>query len=924
MDYLSEKNMSSVCEKNNLENMDYFDQVGLERHFDEHPGKRRRIQIFLNIKVDTMPDTLSTLTFTEPIDEKLLTRLINSGLLKSSFNGNDHERRYQCVEVKHMSKLLQRIKVGVLKVTYKKPKCCGYGRVTPANSMSLGSLRKAVRHTLCGDDWWDFDVKNCHPTILYQLCKYNGIVCFALGKYVTERDSCLAEVVDALFVEGADPEEMHDAAKTLFLVIMYGGGFKKWCTDHADKLLVAKPEVPNIVSDLEYEVRAISKHMQNANPPMVRAVKAHKARKAHRNKKVADDYNFDGSFLSYYVQEWERRVLEAIWGMMRTKGYIDDETNDCVLCHDGIMVRRENCMGTSVEDIIIECEREIKEKLGLDLRFDTKPMTKSLLPEIEAAEQAEGAFSFPHDKLMELDTGYMNELGSYPLKKRYFEHFIVKAMRPDPIFVWTNRRKEMDEYGVEFTKYVSVNYDEARLTKALRHVRGGNTNTSRYGNEKSFTDLWFSDPNIRVYNRVDFMPYNGVFNPAQHDKRCFNLFQGYNPHIQAPLENESAALRNRYLTPFFDLGLELFGGNRQFLDFFLKCIAKVIQIPQQKHPYCFILTGKQGTGKTLFCDAIGRIVDHTHYYSTTNPDDLFGTHAEGFVHKTIVVMNECEGKDTMFIEGKMKGAISDVWMTVNAKNRRPVRMRNLAFIIICSNKPNPVQIDVKSADRRFLCAKGTEKYLGKRSGFWKQLAHHFMRPEFIRCLYDYLNNIDISNVDWDAERKQNLTKDYRDLAALYVPNEALFFEEMAQAIKNGRKWPYMPRPYPEAQPEMWGVCTKYKKHDLYRKQKEWAMEKGYCKDSAPTPKQFYNKLQATLNLPIINCGKYNGVDRYELDPGVVHRHLVKNRWVETDGGCEDGGRSVEAFCKDFVNELVGRVCDEVDQAAYFNMDMDVE
>lgn len=84
------------------------------------------------------------------------------------------------------------------------------------------------------------------------------------------------------------------------------------------------------------------------------------------------------------------------------------------------------------------------------------------------------------------------------------ETFIAKAMRPDPIFVWTDTREEKDEHGETFTKYVSVNYDESRLAKALRHVRSGITN--RFGFETAFTDEWYKDPTIRVYNRVGFMP----------------------------------------------------------------------------------------------------------------------------------------------------------------------------------------------------------------------------------------------------------------------------------------------------------------------------------------------------------------------------------------------------------------------------------
>ena len=55
----------------------------------------------------------------------------------------------------------------------------------------------------------------------------------------------------------------------------------------------------------------------------------------------------------------------------------------------------------------------------------------------------------------------MNALTTYALKKRYVEGFIAKAMRPDPLFVWTDTREEMNEHGEKFTRHVSLNYDEA-------------------------------------------------------------------------------------------------------------------------------------------------------------------------------------------------------------------------------------------------------------------------------------------------------------------------------------------------------------------------------------------------------------------------------------------------------------------------------
>jgi hypothetical protein len=38
-------------------------------------------------------------------------------------------------------------------------------------SLSLSTIRRAVRHTLCKDTYVDIDVENCHPVILNQICE---------------------------------------------------------------------------------------------------------------------------------------------------------------------------------------------------------------------------------------------------------------------------------------------------------------------------------------------------------------------------------------------------------------------------------------------------------------------------------------------------------------------------------------------------------------------------------------------------------------------------------------------------------------------------------------------------------------------------------------------------------------------------------
>ena len=358
-------------------------------------------------KVDRSPDielgkkqasVFAAEKFIERIPLSTLNKLLNSNLLRVERNNNSwNSSLYNCPEKTHLQKLCRKVENDLLTVSYSKPKS-GYGRVQPKKAFSLGVLRKEVRHTLCdGGDWLDFDIVNCHPVLILQICKGQGIASEALQNYCDHRERCLEEVC-GVFPDGFTPDN-RGKAKTLFIRILYGGSETAWLKDN--KLTGT---LPTCVTNLKNELKLINRNLQRLNTNLVNAVQKMKPR------------HFDRSFMSYYAQEWERRILECVYEMMVERKYILN--NDCVLCYDGIMIHKQNLGAKGEDDVIKECEAAVYQELGFRLKFETKPMTKSLMPELMELEKQEIECEQPfHD---EFDIDYMNSLGSYKLKKRYF------------------------------------------------------------------------------------------------------------------------------------------------------------------------------------------------------------------------------------------------------------------------------------------------------------------------------------------------------------------------------------------------------------------------------------------------------------------------------------------------------------------------
>ena len=98
-------------------------------------------------------------------------------------------------EKEHLKNILDTVKRneknGDLEITTQYFSRKQYGRVYPKNGMSLGMLRREIRHYICDDIYYDIDMINAHPTIALGLCEKWGIDCKALESYVNNREDKL-------------------------------------------------------------------------------------------------------------------------------------------------------------------------------------------------------------------------------------------------------------------------------------------------------------------------------------------------------------------------------------------------------------------------------------------------------------------------------------------------------------------------------------------------------------------------------------------------------------------------------------------------------------------------------------------------------------------------------------------------------------
>ena len=792
-----------------------------------------------NLTLTKQKNILHGLTCYEPVDIECLDKILNSDLLNLNPEWNEEVLLQKYKKVISPDTHLANIK-------YERTKGMNFGRCNPVNCIGLHNIRKALRHTLARKiGFSDWDIKNAHPVMLLQVCKARGIVCTHLEYYVNHRDTILEKLTK---ITGCD----EDRAKMLFIRILYFGTFKNWLKEQRDKLgkLVYKEiciyafqyhqDIMTFINDFTDEILKIGQQIIDANPKIAKEIEKRK------EEQQRDEYNIIGSTVSYFLQEYEVRVLECIYTYCLEKGYIED--NKVALCADGIMLDDRLIKDANIP---VEFNKLIKEKIGFDLVIVNKALDK-YIPDSEISEHILSIKLIEDDKLKRFDSHYFTTLNNYKLKKIYFENFVCKILRPDPCYIYAEH---------EGNNEVLNFYTQGKITETFNHYGSAEYNT--FGIEIKFMTKWLGDEKIRLYNKMDFLPYNDRQPTPDY---IFNLFRGFSSDTKQPFDRSK---KDRLLKPFHDLGIELCGGDEKHYRFLYTFLADIIQNPHKKNPIAFIIKGKQGTGKNVFFNVMANLLGKSHFISSANPKDFFGDYAEGFYHKLLVIMNECEGKDTFDFEGRIKSFITEDHITLNRKFVQPITILNLARLIITTNKHTPIPIDVFSKDRRYVVFETTDKYLDPMYGtsFWTKLCSHFNRPDFLACLYDDMNNLDISEYNWKVERP--ITKAYTQMISRFIPPEVLFLEHKITTMvalfkENITFW----------------ETDGYKGTDLFNDYTKYCKDFGFYREGSfqKNIKSFYGKLEE-LQLPMV-VSKPHNIQTYKFNADDVLKFMKSKKWID--------------------------------------------
>ena len=677
----------------------------------------------LSLTLEATKSALEGITCWDIFDIEKLKKIANSTLLKDSEEWN---------ETKQIDKYLFKLKHGEKEVKYYRTPKMSFGRVTPKNNLGLSMIRKEIRNTIANGYYYDIDAVNCHYVILEQVCKANEIKCDKISEYINKRSDMLEAVCKEF------NKITKDEAKQLFIMLIYGASLNKWYKDN--NLKVSKSSICIYLQELYDQLHVIAKDIIIANSSLSKEVERNKILKEQKQ------YNHEASCLSYYLQEWECRMLEAMYLYFKKNNYITN--NNVVLCADGIMIRStqevegNDCFKpekVSLETITKELkslQEYVEERVGLKMNFVIKPMTLNYLDILEQNQK-----------------DIVKSPNCYESIKKEFELTHFKVMHPSTIYATIYNGEMIIKDKKDFN-----NCYENKFFVAKESTKEGIIDK-----DKPFTIEWMKDPNIRTYSKTEFLPNQKVSDDI------YNTFTGYEAAKQPQVDglDIKESLIYKHLK-------NICGNDENVISYFEMFLSRKLRNPSKLPNVSLIFKSIQGCGKDTLFDYIGNnILGKQYYYNNDSIDSIFGHFNKSIQDKIMVVLTEPQASQTYQMDKRIMAAITQVENRIEYKGFEAFNQQNCISYVFLTNDNSPLKIDMN--DRRFVGITCNDK-IANNYKYFTELRDEMKSKKYDRALYDYLMNIDSDNFDFVSKRP--ITSYYENMKEQNMPIIFQFAEDL--------------------------------------------------------------------------------------------------------------------------------------------------
>jgi len=756
---------------------------------------------YFNLKYDTEYESIFNEFYpcNEPVDVKKIMKVISSGwnkfydedtrgqtwLQESGFKHRNAQKHLKCI--------LRNVSDGMINTQLKCNGAKGIGRASYKNYVSLSSLPGELRQYISRKSYVDFDMENCHFSILNNICKKAKVPKWEfqnLSNYVKNREEVLETSIKKHFfdrdcvkvgknmrtvAQKSEYKKLRKIIKTLYIRIQFLGSYEQWLSEY---------EIPNGVTDgniviLRNEIQNIcQKYIVPNNQAYYNRLSAEIKKKNKKKKKEGGTQkNPLSSMAARFTQHYERIIIEQVLRSLMKEKVITN--NRFVYCFDGFQLTKPDAEKTNCEKLQLLTKKLTGFKIKWTIKdFSDGEKLNTLIN--KTIEDRNNLIEHPVNFCGEFNATYFKSLkGNYPMMKSYFELFISFVECPEPLF-WKIENKVQIDHETGDKGIVREITHHSRIQLKEIYGRYGSGSFDSLGNEKKFFKIWIDDENIKTYKSLDFVPKNCTYENIGIDKDYLNTFCGYPDLIFNTKTPDEPDMIKKIIKPYLDVLINVIGGDEEDLEHFLMMIAYKIKYPSRKLPYTIVIMGLEGEGKNVILDVIGNVIGTEHYITTSKIGDIVDTHSEGLYHKLIANMNEMGFGDSEKYANLLKSLCSENTMVINPKNVRPFKIHNHALLIITSNENLPIKLDILNSERRNVILKGNGKNINKYKGkgVWRKLVEYFRKPVFLASLYKYLMTMKVESFDFKLAKRMNEKKPaYNSVAQYFYPAEMLFMKD---------------------------------------------------------------------------------------------------------------------------------------------------
>jgi hypothetical protein len=664
----------------------------------------------ITLTLESQSCEIDNLILYEPIDLEILDKLLKSDLLKKNFHNPICNIKFEGGEFEQLTNYKKLIKNGVAEVKYNKVQNINFGRVHPKNALGLFNIRRELRHTLAKNKMVDIDIENCHPVILYQICKAHDIECDYLEEYVLNRQKYLDDVMNTYNVD-------RDSAKKLFIQLLYFGGFESW----AEKLNIQQQPTKMIIR-FKKEVQEIGKIICDNNNDIRKIIKK---RKEEQKKK---DFNEIGTTVSYYLQEIECRILETIY-LYCVKNKIV-KNNVCVLCADGLMIEKENYKS----ELLNEFEKLIKNKFGFNLKFTQKEMNQDYLSILD------NHLISDDDIIKNQMNGYNNNIDfgkcfKYSIFQNLFNSDLEELGSDKYIefFQYTKSFKYFNNYHCYLylsCKYYKIDADEIETYNDFLNAFN-DLNFTHNKTKYKFCSLYDSSKYKNSFSKLDFIPSKNI------NSDVYNLFKGFK------YDSDNNEYDETIIKPFVDHVKFLCSNDskkNELSDYILNWMAHIIQKPEYKTEVAIVFYSIiEGAGKNIVFDIFEKLLGN---YSAKFKDtaDLTSRFNGQMMAKLFCIGDEINAR-AQEVANELKDIITRKSEIIEFKGKDKFKCMDYKNYAFTTNNENVFKIS--NCDRRYLFIECPDEK--KSLNYFKPLIDILNDDSKLKHLFNYFKSRNLNN-----------------------------------------------------------------------------------------------------------------------------------------------------------------------------------